>query len=268
MGGPTGQQKANEAAQAAFYTTMTQEQSQTFAENQDILAQVRSIETPILQAGPEQFGYSPAEWQDISSSIINKGAEASANAENAAQLRAKQAGGGTTTLGTGGQAELEENAQVLGEEATATNLGNAKLAGYQQGATNYSQALASLTGEQQIENPTSYGNTAVGAAGTENTAAENVYQAGSAIPMAILGGIAGGVSELPGAFGPNCWVARAVYGDDSPLWVAFRDKFFDGRFPVLNALYLRFGERFAKVVKRSPFLKAFLRPLMDGVIYA
>jgi len=201
MGGPTGQQLANQTAQANFYETMTSEQATTFAENQDILAQVKSIETPILQAGPEQFGYSPAEWQDISSSIINKGATASANAENAAQLRAKQAGGGVSTLGTGGQAELEENAQVLGEQATATNLGNAKLAGYQQGATNYSQALAALTGEQQIENPTSYAGGVNAAGGNANTSAENVYNAGSAIPMAILGGIAGGVSNIPLAFG-------------------------------------------------------------------
>lgn len=63
-----------------------------------------------------------------------------------------------------------------------------------------------------------------------------------------------------------CWVARAVYGEDNPRWLAFRAWLFEDAPAWLRAVYLRYGSRFAPVVQRRPWLADALRPLMDRAI--
>ena len=69
-----------------------------------------------------------------------------------------------------------------------------------------------------------------------------------------------------------CWVARAVYGPDNPRWILFRQWLF-GNGPVpevrtlLQKLYLRYGQSFARVVDKSPCLRSVLRVLMDLALY-
>jgi len=202
MGGPTGQQKANQKAQAAFYNQMTQEQSITFGEDQELLNSIKAIELPILMAGPNQYGFTTAEDEALKSEIINTGARQTAGAIDAAMQRAKQATGGTAVLPTGAGEELELNADVLGRQATSTNLLNEKLAGYAAGKQNYQTALAALTGAPgELASASSPFISGVNAAGgNANQSAEEVYQAESSIPMAILGGVMGGVSNIPLAF--------------------------------------------------------------------
>ena len=71
---------------------------------------------------------------------------------------------------------------------------------------------------------------------------------------------------------PPCWVARAVYGPDNPRWILFRQWLF-GNGPVpevrtlLQKLYLRYGQSFARVVDKSPCLRSVLRVLMDLALY-
>ncbi len=63
-----------------------------------------------------------------------------------------------------------------------------------------------------------------------------------------------------------CWVAREVYGETNPKWLEFRT-WMMSKAPIwLGRLYARHGERAAKVVKRLPFLKRALRPVMDLAI--
>lgn len=77
-----------------------------------------------------------------------------------------------------------------------------------------------------------------------------------------------------GAANPKspCWVARAVYGPDNPRWILFRQWLF-GNGPVpevrtlLQKLYMRYGEGFARVVDKSPCLRSVLRVLMDLTLY-
>jgi len=72
--------------------------------------------------------------------------------------------------------------------------------------------------------------------------------------------------------GGGCWVARAVYGLDNPRWILFRQWLF-GNGPVpevrtlLQKLYMRYGEGFARVVDKSPCLRSVLRVLMDLALY-
>lgn len=63
-----------------------------------------------------------------------------------------------------------------------------------------------------------------------------------------------------------CWVAREVYGFDNFRWVLFREWLTTKGPRWLLALYMRFGERFAKWVADKPSLKAMIRRWMDSRI--
>ena len=64
----------------------------------------------------------------------------------------------------------------------------------------------------------------------------------------------------------QCWVARAVYGEDNPRWLLFRDWLTEDSPAWFHALYLRHGERFALWLAPHAGLKAVIRLWMDSRI--
>jgi hypothetical protein len=80
-------------------------------------------------------------------------------------------------------------------------------------------------------------------------------------------GIAGDIiSALGSIFAGKCWVAREVYGIDNPKWLQFRSWMLDESHPWFRAIYLRYGERFAKFISNKPRLKNIIRRWMDTKI--
>lgn len=63
-----------------------------------------------------------------------------------------------------------------------------------------------------------------------------------------------------------CWVARECYGHDNPKWLLFR-KWITTKAPKwLEAIYRKYGERFANYVHDKPRLKTIIRNWMDNRI--
>lgn len=94
------------------------------------------------------------------------------------------------------------------------------------------------------------------------------YGADQAMMGSIIGGIAGGAGAAYGGFlsRPACWVAREVYGINNPRWIMFRQWMLNISPFWFRAIYLNFGERFAKFIKNKPRLKARIRKWMDSKI--
>ena len=195
-GGPSAEAKANENAQTNFYNTMVDEQSETFAQQQDILSQIQAVSAPILAAGPDQYGFTPAEDQALRSSVINNSAQQTQNAVNATELQQKQASGGTPVLPTGAGEEATLQAEELGGQNTANALSQEKLAGYQQGSTNYGQALAALTGNASLLSPTSYAGATSSAGSNATGAIKQADSERSNLLSSILGGVVGAGSSF------------------------------------------------------------------------
>jgi hypothetical protein len=62
-----------------------------------------------------------------------------------------------------------------------------------------------------------------------------------------------------------CWVAREVYGEDNFKWLQFR-KWLLAKAPNwFFRMYSKNGESWAATIKRRPWLKKVLRPMMDAV---
>src|SRR4051812_854813 len=57
--------------------------------------------------------------------------------------------------------------------------------------------------------------------------------------------VKGGMGSQTSCTAHQCWVARAVYGEDNPRWLLFRDWLTQDSPAWFHALYLRHGERFA-----------------------
>jgi hypothetical protein len=64
----------------------------------------------------------------------------------------------------------------------------------------------------------------------------------------------------------GCWVAREVYGEDNPRWLAFRQWMLVESPSWFFDLYVKYGERFAKFISNKPFIKKLIRKWMDTKI--
>jgi hypothetical protein len=104
----------------------------------------------------------------------------------------------------------------------------------------------------------------------------NTYASRSAMTSAALGAagnvLGSGVTSYfdprrkTGAAGGACWVARAVYGEFNPMWLAFREWLYTKAPKWFVKLYEKYGERFADWISDKPRIKNLIRKWMDSRI--
>ena len=99
----------------------------------------------------------------------------------------------------------------------------------------------------------------------------NVAGAQAAAKGSATAGLFGGLGALGGGLlrNPNiltCWVAREVYGMHNPAWLLFREWMLNESPSWFRAIYIKFGERFAKFISDKPRIKARIRLWMDTKI--
>lgn len=186
-----------------FFDTLQAQQQQAFGGNQAALSIVSNAWAPVAQSGAIPYGYSPGLDALLKSNIIDTGAAATANAQNAADLRLKQESGGASVLPSATQEALKDNIAATGQQATAKNLAAEKEAGYQQGVTNLKDLTSSELGIASGEDETGLGSNANSAGGLALNAGKEVFneaQATGPLAMAgsIIGDIGGAVGDITG----------------------------------------------------------------------
>ena len=83
--------------------------------------------------------------------------------------------------------------------------------------------------------------------------------------MGAAGSVVGGMASGGTGFF-KCWVAREVFGNDNPQWLAFFD-WKETKAPKwFKKLYDSFGERFAKFISNKPKLKKLIKTWMEDKI--
>jgi hypothetical protein len=94
-----------------------------------------------------------------------------------------------------------------------------------------------------------------------------IYGANAGREAAMISGVSSLLGSAGGAaITKYCWVARAVYGEDNPKWMKFREWLTTRGPSWLFNLYMKHGEAFAVYIKDKPAIKWFIRKLMDWCI--
>ena len=178
----------------------------------------------------------------------------------------------------GRQMEQAWAAQRIGlEQATSADpflalTGRASGASVGAGQNLYGNAAAGIGAGPTLFNPAQGAEFMANQSAMLNNYNASIYGAQQARSGAIIGGALGAIGSIGGGIAQGmgtaaaCWVAREVYGVHNPAWLAFRQwMLFLSPF-WFRAIYLNFGERFAKFIKDKPRLKARIRAWMDTKI--
>ncbi len=193
--GATAAQEELQSAQTAFYNTMTKDYSQQFASQQAILGSLQAAWNPILQAGPNQYGFSAAQDATLRSQAVQGTAQ---TYEQAAKAVNTQLGG------QGAGSELPSGAAEQLKQMTANTAANTESqeqlqitnAGYQQGYNMFGDASKWLGTVSAQMNPTGYSSAATSAGSAASTTANEIAQEGNQLWNTIGGALGGMASNI------------------------------------------------------------------------
>jgi hypothetical protein len=188
--GASQQQKELETAQAAFFNEQTQEYSTVYNEAQGVLKSLTAEFTPILQAGPNQQGFSQAQLDNLNSTAATGSGQAYHSVEQSLAQQEAAQGGGNDYLPSGAKVQLQEE---LGA-SEAQNLGNEQSqiqqANYAQGNQNFQFASSVLGNTAAQLNPNGYSNAATNSGNAAASTANQITQANNSW-MGLVGGALG-----------------------------------------------------------------------------
>ena len=202
MCGSTSAEKQTQSDQSAFYQDLANNYKTNFGQSQAITGALTKTFMPILNAGPSQEGYSPAEKTALDSQATEGTAQRYAQAQTATQQAMAAEGGGNAFLPSGGNAQLtaeNANAAAGAEAAQRTNILTNDYATGRQNFQTAAQDLGETAGlvapGQAASSATSAGSAA---SQTENNVANqqnSIWQA----PFSAAAGIAGNLTYSSGA---------------------------------------------------------------------
>lgn len=196
MCGASSQQKQAYNNQVNVTKDITGQMSTIFGDNQNILGSLTTSLSPIVSAGPNQYGFNPTEDAALRTQTTDQNAAANQTATNAVRSELAGEGGGTAYLPSGSEASIEATlAQTEAQKQADAQLGITS-AGYAQGNKNYEEAVNELpTATAQIENPEiGAENAANSAAGAQSEAGNQITQANDAW-VAPVAGLIGSVAS-------------------------------------------------------------------------
>ena len=185
-------------SQTNFYNQLQQDQSAQFGQQQNVLGALQNTLNPIVQAGPNQYGYNAAETNNLNSSVINNTATQYQNAARNLGAQQGAAGGGNTLLPSGVQSQQQAALAASAANQTATGLTGVQQAGYEQGNRQYNNAVGGLGGVagQYGSGATSYAGSANSAGSDAGNELNTIQQENNAAsPWGTIGGILGGAAS-------------------------------------------------------------------------
>jgi hypothetical protein len=198
---------ANANAQTAFYTQLTSSYTSDYNQFESVTSNLLNQIQPIVNAGPSQYGFAPAEDATLRSTATDADAAATQNAKVAANQQITAANGGAAVTPTGGAEELTEQADQAGAQKLSSDQLGITAAGYAQGTQNYSTALGQEDDVMGLMNPNSFagaatggGNAATGAVNAAETA-DNSWETMVGAGLGAAGAVFGGAFKAPSA--PN-----------------------------------------------------------------
>lgn len=171
---------------------------QQYAGQQQIYGQVNSVLQPILQAGPNQEGFSSAEKENLNAQAVEGTAENYKDAAQAVGGQLAAEGGGNVPITTGGGAEIKAEIAQSAAQTQSSEESQIQQADYSQGFNEFQNAENEEMGVAAGENPlgwagatTSAGSAASSTANQIATENNSWINAALGAAGAIGGGLAG-----------------------------------------------------------------------------
>lgn len=189
MCGPSDDQQQLEDEQTQFYATLQQRDQTEFGEQQAILQQMQSIYAPILQAGPNADGFSPAEENDLKTQSTEQTAANFSQAKKALGEQQSADGGGDTYLPSGVKTEQDEQLDSSAEALRSQEELGIKQAGYAQGYTEFTNATSALDTAAGLEDPNAGAAAATSAGSAADTEANAIAAQGESWMAPVFGAI-------------------------------------------------------------------------------
>jgi hypothetical protein len=226
-GGASQQQKDISAAQNNYYNVLTQQAEEEFGLASGIFNQLKTMFSPILEAGIDQQGFSKAELDTLNAQVVNqtgtnyKSAAQAVNEELAAQ------GGGNARITSGANDLVRERVAESAAQTASNEELQVQENNYATGRQNFLNAASILAGAPGVFSG------ATAAAGAANQGGADASQTANEITqannswMGLVGGILGaglsgwasGGFKVPGGGGGSpggdpsiCWIAEKIWG--------------------------------------------------------
>ena len=197
MCGPSGAEKSIAGQQQTFDKLLQNSFSDRFGMQSDVMAKLNAALSPIVEAGPGQQGFSPAELAARNTMAIDTTA---GNYRNAAQAvgssLAGRGGGGSSGLVSGIDQQIKASIASEGARALSNQENQITAENYATGRQNFFQSQAALNALGGMENPLGYGSEANQGSSIAFGQANEIQRQKDALAKDI----AGGVTSLAGNF--------------------------------------------------------------------
>jgi hypothetical protein len=196
MCGSTGAQQQVQSSQINFMNQLQSQAGSVFGDASNVFQSLMSTFSPIVAAGPNQQGFSPALLSSLNSQAITQTGQAYKNAAAAVGNAESAINGGNTNLPGGSQIATEDYLASAGANQTANELMGITQANYAAGRQNYENAVSGLEGATNVFNPAT---SAANAATSAGTAASNTANQIAQEQNSWVGAVTGLAGSLGGA---------------------------------------------------------------------
>jgi hypothetical protein len=197
--GPTVEQNAIANNMASTYNSLINAFNVTFGGQQAILSSLTNAAKGIVAAGPNQYGFSPAEEAVLTTQAIGQTAATFTESQRALNQQLAARGGGNVFLPSGAEAQLQAQGYRAAAETESALLNKIKMAGYEQGRQNWLTGLGVLGNVAAMEAPTGFAGAATSAGEQAFGAATQIAkEKAAASPLAVAAGIYGLGGSLVG----------------------------------------------------------------------
>jgi hypothetical protein len=170
----SGAQNTIQQEDIATMQQYDQQQATQYANQTALYAQVKSVLDPILNAGPNQQGFSAAELNTLNAQAVEGTAENYSAAGKAVGEATAAEGGGDNPLPSGAQTQLKQEVANSAAEQESSEETQIQGADYQQGQQNFTNAEQGEMAIAAGENPLGYASATTNAEDTAGSEANAI----------------------------------------------------------------------------------------------
>jgi hypothetical protein len=174
MSGPTSQQLQLQQEEIDAYQSAQQMTQEQYADQQAIYGPMAQQFQAILAKGPNQEGFTTAEENDLNAQAVEGTAENYSAAARATGEKLATEGGGSTTLTSGQQAEVQSQTAQSAAQEESKEESQIKQADYTQGLNEWQQAAGGLETIAAGENPLGFENAETSSGSAASTTASQI----------------------------------------------------------------------------------------------